>query len=363
MIFLLLILLAPLNLKAATIDLHLHMATDVALPLFFDGRPSEGPAQAQKHTEIFKNQISVKDLRAGNVRLVMATIYAFDVVSHLRGGYLKEIHRQIEAIEKWTEENSETAMIVRSPQDAEAVLSSNEYRLGLILAVEGTHGVTSQAAVDSLYDAGVRMITIAHMSKKSPWAGAADIRYVFFSNCLHKGKPNSKRNPIGLTELGKELLPYAVKKGILIDLAHSSDRTFRDVTAQMPNMPLLFSHEAARELTPCERTVDQAKLDYARKSGSMVGLSFDARRTGGTIADLLEHAKIMVRDGGYGVLALGTDFNGFPPRAQGLATTEGLAEVLSSLEQAGVTGPRQSAENFLNLWRRFLGYSAHIAAR
>ncbi|MEQ1920770.1 MAG: membrane dipeptidase, partial [Elusimicrobiota bacterium] len=221
-------LLLPSFVRASSIDLHLH------LPMIED-------------------QVRLKDLEAADMRLVAAVIYAPPVLSQLRGGYARALLRQIKQIERWTARDPRL-VIVRSPEEAEAVLKSKEWRLGVILAAEGSGGADTPERLDRLWDRGLRMLTITHFVD-TRWGGAAAVRYWPRATCVPGGKAEGRRNPRGLTAAGETLVDYAVAKGLLLDLTHSSDKTVMDLARRHPNLPLLFSHQAARELTSCERTL------------------------------------------------------------------------------------------------------------
>lgn len=351
--------LAAAPARAAVVDFHLHLRMDAGLPLLFRGYPTEGPGSARKGSELFKNQVSLKDLREADVRLVMATLYAFPVVSQLRGGYLRELKRQARAVRDWADLQQGGAVLVRTPEEAEAVLKGKNPRLGLILAVEGTHGVLSKADLDSLWDEGVRMLTITHL-EDSPWAGAAAVHYFPRGDCKRGSPPNLNRGVLGLTPLGRELLPEAVKKGFLIDLAHASDKTFEEARALLPGLPFIYSHEVERGLTPCERSVSREELEDLKKTGGMVGLMFRAAYAGARLEDLTEQAGALAALAGPENLALGSDFNGFIDRPDALANTDGLVPLLKGFDAAGLGAVRRSAERFVSMWK---GYSATSSGR
>ncbi len=335
----------------AVIDLHLHPRMDLAVPIF-SGYPTESPASAASERAILDNALCLADFARADVRLIAATCYALPVLSQLRGGYLAELRGQLRATKDWAQAHG--LEVVASPDQAEAVLRSPRHRLGVLLAVEGTHGVVSEEGLDALREEGVRMLTISHL-KDSPWAGAAAVRYWPFSDGNPYGPEIARRNRLGLTELGRRLLGRAVDKGFLIDLTHCSDRSVEEAFALHPRRPFLFTHQSAREITPNERSISSAQLRRLAESGGMTGLFFSSQFMGPGIEDLVRHALVMAREAGPASLALGTDFNGFVPRVRGAGTSAGYARVLDALEAAGLRGVRESAESFVKLWRRCLG--------
>jgi microsomal dipeptidase-like Zn-dependent dipeptidase len=323
-------LLAPAPVLASAIDLHLH------LPMI-------------------EKQVKLKDLEAADMRLVAAVLYAPPVLSQLRGGYARALLRQVKEVERWAALDPRVT-IVRSPDEAEAVLKSKDWRLGVMLAAEGAGGADTTERLDRLWDRGVRMLTITHFTD-TVWGGAAAVRYWPFPDCVPGGKDPGRRNPKGLSKAGEALVDHAVAKGLLLDLTHASDRTALDVAARYPRLPLLFTHEAARELTPCERTISPELLREVRRSGGMVGATVASNYVGSGLASFIRHAAALSRVAGPEAVAIGSDFNGLIGLVDGVPDPSGYALVLKELSQAGIPADR-SAEAFVKFWRRTLAVRA-----
>lgn len=323
-------LLAPSPARASAIDLHLH------LPMIED-------------------QVKLKDLEAADMRLVVVPLYATPVLSQLRGGYAKALLRQISQVERWAAKDPRVAL-VRTPDEAEAVLRSKDWRLGLVLAVEGAGGADTPERLDRLWDRGVRLITIAHFVD-TRWGGAAAGRYWPFPTCVPGGKDAGRRNPKGLSKEGEALVAYAVRKGMILDLTHASDRTALDLAARHPGLPLMFSHQAARELTPCERTISPELLREVKRSGGMVGLALAANYAGADRASLRKHAAALAREAGPEAVAVGSDFNGVIGLIDGVPGPSAYDAVLKELAAAGIPAAA-GAESFVNFWRRTLAAGA-----
>ena len=319
-------LLAPPSARASAIDLHLH------LPMI-------------------EEQVKVLDLKAADMRLVAAVLYAPPVLSQLQGGYARALLRQIAKVERWAARDPRVS-IIRTPEEAQAVLDSKEWRLGVILAAEGAGGADTPERLDRLWDRGLRMLTIVHFSD-TRWGGAASVRYWPRPDCVPGGKDPGRRNPKGLTTEGRALVDYAVAKGLLLDLTHASDRTALDLAALRPKLPLLFTHEAARELTPCERTISPALLREVKRSGGMVGVTLASNYVGSDLASFRRHASALAREAGPEAVAIGSDFNGLIGRVEGAGDSSRYAAALKELAAAGIPASR-SAEAFVRFWRRTL---------
>ena len=345
-----LILLAPVSARGAAADLHVHLLMDASVPGVFHGHPGAG-RRAKHRLDRFTNQVELKDLEAADVRLVAAALYSPAVLSTLRGGHARSLLKQIEKVEAWAAKDPRVS-IVRSPEEAEAVLKSKEWRLGLILAAEGAGGADTPERLDRLWDKGLRMLTITHFVDTA-WGGTADVTYWPKSSCVPGGKDAGRYNKKGLSKTGEALVDHAVAKGLLLDLTHSSDKTVLDLAKRHPELPLLFSHQYAREYTPCERAISPELLREVKRSRGMVGLTVAANYLGPDMAALLKHAAALAREAGPGALALGSDFNGTITRIEGVPDSSGYATVLKELRSAGIPTDR-SAEAFVDMWKRSL---------
>lgn len=343
------LLLAPRLAAAAAADLHVHLLMGESVPLFFGRQPSAEPAGVKDRRARFSNQVSLKDLEAADVRLVAAALYSPAVYAQLRGGHHRHLLRQIASLEAWAVQDPRIA-VVRTPEELQAVLKAKEWRLGVLIAAEGAGGADTPEELDRLFARGLRMLTITHFTDTA-WGGTADVSYWPKASCVPGGKDDGKRNRSGLTKDGERLLEHALAKGLMVDFTHSSDKTVLDAARLHPEMPLLFSHEAYRDYTPCERTVSAELLEEVRRSKGMVGITVAANYVGETMADLLKHARALAEHAGPEAIALGTDFNGVITRVEGVPDTSGLPLLLKELRSAGIPADR-SAEAFLEFWKR-----------
>ncbi|MDG4870889.1 membrane dipeptidase, partial [Guyparkeria sp. 1SP6A2] len=71
----------------------------------------------------------------------------------------------------------------------------------------------------------------------------------------------------------KRLVKACNTKGILIDLAHITEKGFWDV-AKLSDQPLVASHSNAHALTPVARNLTDRQLDAIRESKGLAGLNY-----------------------------------------------------------------------------------------
>ena len=152
-----------------------------------------------------------------------------------------------------------------------------------------------------VYDKGVRAISLT-------WN---------FANCF--GFPNSKdkaQMALGLTDFGKEAVPFMNDLGIMIDVSHLSDGGFYDV-AKLSKKPFLATHSNARSLSPHTRNLTDDMIKVLGNTGSVTGLNFapgfmdpDTNAMHTPLSHIVKHAKYLSKLGGIDCVGLGTDFDG-----------------------------------------------------
>ena len=126
--------------------------------------------------------------------------------------------------------------------------------------------------------------------------------------------------------------------GILVDLAHATERTFFD-TAALSTAPFVVSHAGAHAICPIPRNLTDVQLDAVRDSGGLVGVVFDTVMTrldadlvfDTPLSTIALHIEYMAERVGIEHVALGSDFDGcFPPAAlRDASKTQALLDELA----------------------------------
>src|SRR5258708_17667694 len=83
------------------------------------------------------------------------------------------------------------------------------------------------------------------------------------------GGPAAGVNKGGLTELGRQWVRRMEAKSMLIDLAHASSATLRDVTA-MARRPLVVSHTGVKGTCNNPRNLSDDQLPAVAKTGRVI---------------------------------------------------------------------------------------------
>lgn len=187
-------------------------------------------------------------------------------------------------------------VILRTRQDVTNFLERRKTEpeiVGGFLGLEGAHaleGVVSN--LDRLYDAGFRMIGLAH----------------FFDNEMAGSAHGVEK--YGLTGKGRELQRRMEEKRVFIDLAHASPKTIDDVL-RTATRPVIVSHTGVKGTCDNKRNLSDDHLKAIANNGGIVGVGFwdtaVCGRDAAAIAKAIRHAANIM---GVDHVALGSDYDG-----------------------------------------------------
>jgi microsomal dipeptidase-like Zn-dependent dipeptidase len=178
-----------------------------------------------------------------------------------------------------------TNFIERRKQDTEIV--------GGFLGLEGAHALEGDLNnLDRLYDAGFRMIGLAH----------------FFDNEMAGSAHGVDK--YGLTDKGRELVWRMEEKRVFIDLAHASPETIDNVL-RIAAQPVIVSHTGVKGTCDNRRNLSDDQLIAIANTGGIVGIGFwdtaVCGRDAAAIAKAIRHAVNIM---GVDHVALGSDYDG-----------------------------------------------------
>jgi microsomal dipeptidase-like Zn-dependent dipeptidase len=203
---------------------------------------------------------------------------------------------QASRLEAFAEGDGQLLSIVRTRGDLERVMAVRAQggpNIGAILATEGAHPLEGEIGnIKRLYDAGFRMIGLQH----------------FFDNDLggslhgvHKG---------GLTPFGVQAVRAIEDQGMIVDVAHSSDKVVADVL-HIARRPFVVSHTGVRGTCNTPRNLSDERMKAIAAKGGLIGIGFwdgavcDISPKG--VARALRYAVDLV---GIDHVALGSDYDG-----------------------------------------------------
>jgi membrane dipeptidase len=185
-------------------------------------------------------------------------------------------------------------VIIKSRADLQKYLATRSPgQVAGFLGTEGSQPLEGRLEnLNDLFNAGIRMMAPTHFTDTAIGGAAAG---------MNKG---------GLTDLGRQWVKALEAKSIIIDLAHASPATLRDVTA-MASRPLLVSHTGVKATCDNPRNLSDEELQAVAKTGGVIGIGLWDTATCGTdakaTARAIRHAVSVV---GVDHIALGSDFDG-----------------------------------------------------
>lgn len=286
------------------------------------------------------------------------------------------------------------AEIALSPAHARQIIASG--RLAMVLSIEasklfGTRDWRTE--LDRYYSLGVRTLQPVHQLDNR-FAGAALHNVIFqaaqfLENChidydcgvtaggytlgfdVARDASGNCRNVKGLTADGRALIQAMMGKGMLIDIAHMSERSVQDtysLAAANTYYPLYVSHGHFREvmnpdLADDEKTTPAWVARYIRQTGGMFGLrtAHDEARTytrSGVANNCHGSTRSLAQAYEYGrqglkvPLAFGADLNGFIQQTRprfgphGSCSATFKAEADAHSRQQVVSGPARLGSSF-----------------
>jgi membrane dipeptidase len=185
-------------------------------------------------------------------------------------------------------------VIIKSRADLQKYLATRSPgQVAGFLGTEGSQPLEGRLEnLNDLFNAGIRMMAPTHFTDTAIGGAAAG---------MNKG---------GLTDLGRQWVKALEAKSIIIDLAHASPATLRDVTA-MASRPLLVSHTGVKATCDNPRNLSDQELQAVANTGGVIGIGLWDTATCGTdakaTARAIRHAVSVV---GVDHIALGSDFDG-----------------------------------------------------
>lgn len=204
--------------------------------------------------------------------------------------------------------------------------NQREGKMSALLTVEEGQVADSTERLEQLFQDGVRLITLTWNHRNS----------LGCPNCIRPDGTMSLTVPNmedGLTKYGFEVVACMEELGMMIDVAHLSDRGFYDVY-ESTTKPFLASHSNARTVTPHVRNLTDDMIRKLSLRGGIIGVNFETTFLGAEndcgIAAVIRHLEYLRKVGGEECLALGSDFDGIKgnPDLTGVQDMERLWEVL-----------------------------------
>jgi membrane dipeptidase len=244
--------------------------------------------------------------------------------------------------------------LCRSTADIRAAMENDIF--AAVLHMEGCEAIGADlTALETFHAAGLRSL------------GPVWSRNNIFGHGVPFAFPMGPDTGPGLTGAGFDLVRECNRLGILIDLAHITEKGFWDV-AKTTDQPLIASHSNAHSLTAVARNLTDRQLDAIRDSNGLAGLNYattmlrpDGLENAHTpLSDMVRHVDYMVERMGIDCVALGSDFDG-ATIPEGITDAAGNQNLIAALRDAGY-GDAELTKICRENWLRVLAQAWHEAA-
>lgn len=282
---------AALHKEAFVFDLHSH----ALLNMTYLGRDISRRGPSPWVWNPLRNMIDLPKLADGGVDGLVWTVYVpwNPLVPRDRAA-----KRSMDVFDRFIARHPDRVAHVRTATEARAAASNG--RIACFLGVEGGHALGGRLEnVAEFARRGAVYLTIAHFFPNGI-ASSADFGRLFGDK--------------GLTEFGRQVVRELQEHRVLVDLAHCSERSFREAMDQTEG-PVLFSHTGARALQPIERNISDEQARAIARRGGVIGIIFFSayHRRGvlGRLSDLLDNLCHLVSVAGAEHVCIGSDMDGW----------------------------------------------------
>jgi len=260
---------------ATVVDLH----CDTVLRLL----RGQGTVDLSKDNE--RGHIDIPKMKEGALDLQVFACYVGSPQNEIeKNNAAKTVFKEIDAINRLVEENSDELAIVESYEDFGRIRTYTSLngvsKIGIIKGIEGGYAIENDLALlRTFYNEGVRLMTLTHWTR-TDWADAS-------------GDETAELG--GLTDFGEEVVKEMNRLGMIIDVSHAHDETFWDVI-KLSKDPIVASHSCCRALSDHHRNLTDEMLKALAENGGMIGINFapdflDSRGSNQVEAMAIELAK------------------------------------------------------------------------
>ena len=256
-------------------------------------------ADLHTHPFLFRGRIDLPRIRESGVKLITGCVYAFNRLPYR--SCFEAARAQIEKFHRWIAENSDLLAHAKSPSEIEPIISSG--KIALLLALEGGHHLGGRLENLSYFkEQGIFYMTLVH----------------FLNTKIAKSSLFARFSPEpALRSFGREVIREMNRKGIIVDVAHCSERAFWEVM-ECSKVPPIYSHGASKAICRHHRNLTDDQAAALAKRGGLLGLilypwylrrhSFRA-----TMEDLLRHLERWLAVAGPDAVSIGSDIGGVMP--------------------------------------------------
>ncbi|MFC1476902.1 M20/M25/M40 family metallo-hydrolase [candidate division KSB1 bacterium] len=168
----------------------------------------------------------------------------------------KKVFNMIDDVHTFIGENPDDLALVTSYGDLSAERSTG--RVGILIGIEGGYAIENDLSLlRTFHKLGVRLMTLTHWTR-TDWADASG---------------DERAELGGLTVFGEEVVREMNRLGMIIDVSHVHDETFRDVI-RISEDPVVASHSCCRDISDHFRNMTDDMLKALAENGGMIGINY-----------------------------------------------------------------------------------------
>jgi membrane dipeptidase len=197
--------------------------------------------------------IDIPRLKNGGVG---ALFFSISVPKNVSGPEaVKRAIDEIDAVDSAIGSHSTDMVLATS---AEQVRSAHaQHKIAALIGIEGGEMIANDLSILRAYASlGVRYMTLAH-SVNNDWADSST------DNPMHNG----------LSDFGKQVVREMNRVGVMVDIAHVSDKTFYDALA-VSQAPIITSHSSCRTITNSPRNLSDDMIRALAVKGGVIQIDF-----------------------------------------------------------------------------------------
>lgn len=194
-----------------------------------------------------------------------------------------------------------------------------------MIGIEGGHQLgNSLGALRLFFETGARYVTLTHNCDNA-----------FGTSWISVGQRNGREDS-GLTKFGHSFVWEMNRLGMMVDLAHVSPNTMRDVL-RIARAPVIFSHSGAYGVAKHLRNVPDDVLKALVPNRGIVMVPAISLFMNPdhpeevTVEDLIDHILWIAHVAGWEHVGLGSDFDGSTYVIDGLQVCSPLVPLLHRL--------------------------------
>uniref|UniRef100_A0A0B7A902 Dipeptidase n=1 Tax=Arion vulgaris TaxID=1028688 RepID=A0A0B7A902_9EUPU len=231
---------------------------------------------------------------------------------------------QVDTIKKFVAKYPNVFQFVTTAKGIEDAFTAG--KVGSLIGLEGGHSIDSSLGnLRMFYDLGVRYMTITH-SCNTPWA----------ENWLEDR--NSTKLHQGLTDFGELVIKEMNRIGMLVDLAHVSNRTMT-LALTKSQAPVIFSHSSAYAVCAHDRNVRDEVLPLVKANGGVIMVNFFSDyvscKVNATLEEVADHIDHINQTIGVDYIGIGSDYDGVPRVPVGLEDVSKYPALFAELLKRG----------------------------